>query len=115
MARSQIWDGTQWVSMTGGSGEGGGSEPDDNYLRLDGANNNPSPNNWLRKSDADTIYLPLTGGTITGDLTVNGNLRSGSIIVTTGGTSRWQRSGNEDVYANQEPNPEKLIQLQQQQ
>jgi len=61
--------------MTGGSGEGGGSEPDDNYLRLDGANNNPSPNNYLRKVDADILYmdinepldfLPLTGGTIVG-------------------------------------------------
>lgn len=55
-----MWDGTQWVSMTGGVGDGGGGgEPDDNYLRLDGANNNASPTNWLREVDADSRYLAI--------------------------------------------------------
>ncbi|GAG03917.1 unnamed protein product, partial [marine sediment metagenome] len=63
MSRSQIWDGVAWVSMTGGAGEsGGGTDPDDNYLRLDGANNNPHPNNFLRRIDTDLLYLDIAGG-----------------------------------------------------
>jgi len=74
MARSSMWDGAQWVSMTGGVGdEGGGSEPDDNYLRLDGANNPLSPANFLRTTDADLLYLKLAGGAMTGDLNINNN------------------------------------------
>jgi len=67
-----MWDGAEWVSMTGGAGEddGGGGTPDDNYLRLDGANNNPLPNNYLRQIDGDGRYLQLTGGTISGLLNI---------------------------------------------
>ena len=57
--------------MTGGAGEdGGGGDPDDTYLRLDGGNNPASPNNFLRTSDADGLYLSLGGGTLTGNLTL---------------------------------------------
>lgn len=96
MARAQIWDGLQWVSMTGGAGEeGGGSNPDDSYLRLDGANNNPVPGNYLRESDADLLYLTeadgdsrylkLTGGVLTGTLSLPILIASSSI--------RWDFSG----------------------
>ena len=67
MPRSSIWDGSQWVSMTGGSGEGG-SEPDNTYLRLDSANNPITPNNFLRTVDADLLYFPIDGSDIFGDL-----------------------------------------------
>ena len=94
MPRSQIWDGAQWVSMTGGAGDGGGSEPDDNYLRLDGANNNASPNNWLRKVDADILYLDIndpvlltTGGTMTGSLKIANTGISYTGVTNGGGTT----------------------------
>ena len=67
MPRSNIWDGSQWVSMTGGAGEGG-STPDDNYLRLDSANNPAAPNNFLTTTAADLLYFPIGGGDILGDL-----------------------------------------------
>lgn len=73
MGRSQVWDGTEWVSMTGGAGDGGGGgEPDDTYLRLDGSNNPASPNNYLRGTDLDG-YLPLTGGTLSNYLIISMN------------------------------------------
>jgi len=70
MSRANIWSGIEWVSMTGGAGEGdeGGGTPDDDYLRLDGANNPVSPNNYLRTVDADLLYLPLAGGVMQGDI-----------------------------------------------
>ena len=68
MARSSIWDGSQWVSMTGGSGEGGGGTPDDTYLRLDGGNNPAAPNNYLTTTAADLLYFDINGGDILGDL-----------------------------------------------
>lgn len=60
--------------MTGGVGEGdpGGGVPDDDYLRLDGANNNAAPSNYMRRSDGDARWLQLTGGTVSGTLTVSG-------------------------------------------
>jgi hypothetical protein len=62
-----------WVSMTGGAGDGGGGGDDATYLRLDGGNNNPSPNNYLRQSDSDARYLQLTGGTLSGSITFAGD------------------------------------------
>ena len=67
MPRSSIWDGSQWVSMTGGAGEGG-STPDDSYLRLDQGNNPASPNNFLTKALADPLYFPIDGSDIFGDI-----------------------------------------------
>ena len=67
MARSSIWDGFEWVSMTGGAGEGE-SSPDDTYLRIDAGNNPLSPNNFLRTTEADLLYFPLDGGDLFGDL-----------------------------------------------
>ncbi len=81
-SRANIWDGTNWVSMTGGAGEGD-SDPDDFYLRLDGANNPAAPSNFLRQSDGDLryslgghthTYLPLTGGTLSGKLFLDDGL-----------------------------------------
>ena len=68
MARASIWDGFEWVSMTGGAGEGGGSDPDDTYLRIDAGNNPLSPNNFLRTTEADLLYFPIDGGDLFGDL-----------------------------------------------
>ena len=67
MARSNIWDGSQWVSMTGGAGEEAGG-PDDTYLRLDQANNPASPNNFLTTSLANALYFPIDGSDIFGDI-----------------------------------------------
>jgi hypothetical protein len=50
---------------------GGGFDEDATYLRLDNANNPAAPNNYLRQSDGDARYLQLTGGTISGSLTVD--------------------------------------------
>jgi hypothetical protein len=59
--RAQMWDGAEWISMTGGIEiPEGGTDPDDTYLRLDGANNPAAPNNWLRKADADILYLGIS-------------------------------------------------------
>ena len=69
MARSSIWDGSAWVSMTGGAGEEAGG-PDDTYLRLDQANNPSSPNNFLTTSLADALYFPLDGSDFFGDLRI---------------------------------------------
>lgn len=57
--------------MTGGAGEdSGGEAPDDNYLRLDAANNPASPNNFLRTTDANLLYVSLAnGGRVTGNVT----------------------------------------------
>lgn len=61
-----MWDGTKWIAMTGGvEDDGGGTDPDDQYLRLDGANNPAAPNNFLRKVDADALYLPILGNAAT--------------------------------------------------
>ena len=67
MARSSIWDGSAWISMTGGAGEEAGG-PDDTYLRLDQANNPASPNNFLTTSLADALYFPIDGSDIFGDI-----------------------------------------------
>jgi len=64
-----MWSGTEWVSMTGGAGEdSGGGTPDDDYLRLDGANNPASPSDFIRSSYVDGVFLRLGGGTLTGAL-----------------------------------------------
>lgn len=58
--RASMWDGVEWISMTGGTEDSGETNPDDLYLRLDGGNNPSSPNNFLRKVDADLLYLGLS-------------------------------------------------------
>lgn len=62
--RASMWDGTEWVSMTGGTEDSGDVNPDDLYLRLDGGNNVPSPNNWLRQVDANALYLGLNSAAV---------------------------------------------------
>jgi len=62
--RASMWDGAQWISMTGGTEDSGETNPDDLYLRLDGGNNVPSPNNWLRRVDADALYLGLNANAV---------------------------------------------------
>lgn len=85
MPRSNIWDGSQWVSMTGGAGEGG-STPDDTYLRIDAGNNPISPNNFLTTASADLLYFDINGGDIFGDM---------RLIDDT--PSQWYLSPNETV------------------
>jgi len=83
--------------MTGGAGEdSGGGEPTDDYLLLDGSNNNPSPFNYLRPIDADELYLSLGGGTLTGILSLDLNQTAGtlSIVEWFGGTSFNDTSGS---------------------
>ncbi|GAF74179.1 unnamed protein product, partial [marine sediment metagenome] len=62
--RAQMWDGAEWVSMTGGTEDQGETNPDDLYLRLDGGNNPSSPNNYLRRVDADLLYLGLSSAAV---------------------------------------------------
>ena len=115
MSRSSIWNGTEWVSMTGGVGDGGGGEPGDDYLRLDGSNNNPPPNNYLRQNDADARYqtaaqadakyLQLTGGAVSGTvraaaLVSDGNIEWRATVswfsnVELDGRLRWHTGGQE--------------------
>jgi len=66
--RSQIWDGSQWVGMTAGQ------EPNhDNLINV------TSSQHHARYTDAeaqsavdDGTYLKLTGGALTGDLSIGG-------------------------------------------
>ncbi len=53
-SRSQIWDGAQWIDLTSGVDT---ALLDATYLRLDESNN--------------SVYLPFTGGTLTGALTLD--------------------------------------------
>jgi hypothetical protein len=81
--------------MTGGAGEGGGEDPGDTYLRLDGGNNNAPPNNYMRQSDSDARYLQLSGGTITGTLAVNDLLTAqGAVVGTTIESLEWPLNVN---------------------
>ena len=70
MGRAQMWDGSEWIDMTGGAGEGEPDNPDNIYLRLDSSNNPAAPNNFITTAGANALYLPLGGGTLSGDLTL---------------------------------------------
>ena len=55
---------------------------DPTYLRLDGSNNPAAPNNFLTQTTGDARFLRLTGGQITGDLTIS---KTAPTIVLNGG------------------------------
>ena len=79
MGRAQVWDGSTWVELTGAYDGSGGSSGDHALL-----SNVTSAQHHTKYTDAEAIaavgdpgagvYLPLTGGVLSGDLRVEGTV-----------------------------------------